>query len=331
MNNGGQVQGNLYKITMKDGYVHEGVFISETKEFIYIKLDSGYNIGVDKSNIKSFEELKEHVTAKKKESSKHSIVKGLPEIMVLHTGGTIASKVDYSTGAVISRFSPEDLLEMFPELNEIANISSKFISNMWSEDMNFNHYNMISQAVKEAIDSNPELSGIIIGLGTDMLHYASTALTFSLENVPIPVIIVGSQRSSDRPSTDAALNLVSAAYFIAEKAKHNFKGVAVCMHKDSNDKDCWILPPTKLRKMHTSARDAFKPINSHAIAIVNYKHKNIEIISIPNFHNGKDFELKIFNPNLKVSIIKARPGLRPDEVKFYENYDGIILEGVGIG
>lgn len=297
------------------------------KDTVIIKLDSGYNIGIDKSKIKKISTLqqtkKEAATAippKEKQSN-------LPKITILHTGGTIASKVDYRTGGVVSRFKPEEIVAMFPEIRQIAQVDSRLIGNMFSEDMRFAHYNIMAKEIqKEAAKGT---SGVIITHGTDTMHYTSAALAFILENLPIPVILVGAQRSSDRGSSDAALNLLSAAYFITNS---DFTGVAICMHENMSDKSCLILPATKTRKMHTSRRDAFRPINTMPIARVDFEEKGITYFNkdYARKPEGK-LALKLMKENLKIGILKAHPNMFAQEVKQYSNFDGLIIEGTGLG
>lgn len=293
---------------------------SSTKSITVLKLNSGYNIGIDKKRIKSIKKIKS-LKSKKVSKEKIKFNKNLPTILILHTGGTIASKVDYETGAVTAKFKPEDLISMFPELKNIANIKSKLISQMWSENMRFSHYNKIAKEISK----NLNLKGIIVTQGTDTLHYTASALSFILENLPIPVILVGAQRSSDRGSTDAYLNLISAAYFIA---KSNFIGVGICMHSSSEDKTCYILPPCKTRKLHTSRRDAFKIVNDSPIVRI---HKN-DIKIYQKIEKPKEkFKIKLIKPNLKIGIVKAHPNMYAKQLDCYKNFNGLILEGTGLG
>ena len=172
----------------------------ESPDAVFIKLDSGYNVGIDRRNVRSMETLKARAPRKEK-SVKVAARKGLPTIAILHTGGTIASKVDYETGAVIARFSPQELLGQFAELFDIANVKSELLSNMWSEDMRFAHYNVMARAVAKAVKAGA--AGVMITHGTDTLHYSAAALSFSLENVPVPVELEGAQRSKARPGSGA--------------------------------------------------------------------------------------------------------------------------------
>jgi len=212
-------QWDKVKVVTKDEEI-EGILMPEQPGFVVLKLDSGYNIGVDKKRVREIKVLKKR-TKREAELPKEKEKKGLPKITILHTGGTIASKVDYETGGVVSRFTPEEILGMFPELREIANIDSKLIFNISSEDMRFAHYNILAKEVEKEVKKG--VDGIIITHGTDTLHYTGAALSFMLKDLGIPVILVGSQRSSDRGSSDAALNLISAAFFIV--ASNNFQAV----------------------------------------------------------------------------------------------------------
>jgi glutamyl-tRNA(Gln) amidotransferase subunit D len=249
----------------------------------------------------------------------------MKKISILHTGGTIASKVDKETGGVSAKFSEKDMLKLYPEIKTIANINSRLVANMFSEDMNFNHYNLLAEEIQKEIKKGTE--GIVITHGTDTLHYTSAALAFILENLPIPVILVGAQRSSDRGSSDATLNLLCALNFIAQTS---FQGVAICMHETMDDNACLILPGTKSRKIHSSRRDAFKSINTKPIARVT-KQGNVGFIEKINKVENKKLELKLFDPKIKVGILKTHPNLSVEEVKFYSKFDGLIIEGTGLG
>ncbi len=316
----------------RNGELLEGTLMprieSGSDNALILKLASGYNVGIEFNAILKLEKLKE-----KKSKPEEFGVKAIEfdenkrTILILHTGGTIASKVDYRTGGVMTSYSPADLLSMFPELNEISNVKAKLLRNMWSEDMNSNHYSLIAREVASAIKEE-KVDGIIIGHGTDTLHYTAAALALALENVPIPVILVGAQRSSDRPSTDAALNLLSAAFFICNG---NFKGVAVCMHESINDNMCTIHNPLKVRKCHSSRRDAFKTINGKATARVDFENKRIEFIERMSEPSGEFKVLDRFEEN--VSLLKIHPGFNYKVIEFLQKQGckGIVFEATGLG
>ena len=317
--------GDTVKITTSSETIKGKIMFSTDKNII-IKLDSGYNIGIKKQKIKSII-IEKGYQPKKQKTKKIPIKKDLPTISILHTGGTIASKIDYETGAVIAKFTPEELIGMVPELKDIANIKCKFVANIQSESMRFPHYNLIAKAIeKEIKETKPK--GIIITHGTDTLHYTSAALSFILENLSIPIILVGAQRSSDRGSSDSHMNLICATKFIKET---DFHGVAICMHNSMNDDKCAILPGTKTRKMHTSRRDAFKPINSEKIALINYDSDKIEMFEKTKPKPKENLKLKLIKEDIKVGILKSHTNIYPENIKHFKNYDGLIIEGTGLG
>jgi glutamyl-tRNA(Gln) amidotransferase subunit D len=306
--------------------IEKGILMpSSDDKAIFLKLDSGYNIGIKKSKIKSIKKLKKVPLEKPiKCAIKHN--PKLKKITILHTGGTVASKVSYSTGGVTARFSPEEILCMFPELESIANIDSRLIANIYSGNINFHHYNQIAKEISKEIKKG--VDGIIITHGTDTLHYTAAALSFMLEHSPIPIVLVASQRSSDRGSTDAALNLYCAAKFIAETS---FADVAICMHSSTSDNSCFIHQGTKVRKMHTSRRDTFQSINIKPWAEVSRNKIQFLRTNYRKLDKNRKFNLKLMKENLKIGIIKSHPHMHASELKPYSTFNGLILEGTGLG
>jgi glutamyl-tRNA(Gln) amidotransferase subunit D len=318
--------GDKIRVLTKDKEYIGLLMPNEETDSLIIKLDNGYNIGIEKENVKKIE-LMENYKQKTIKKEKIKFDKNKPTITILHTGGTIASKVDYKTGGVIARFEPEELIEMFPEIKKIANINSRLVTNMWSQDMRFSHYNILAKEIEKEIKKG--VDGIIITHGTDTLHYSSAALAFILENLPIPVLLVGAQRSSDRGSSDAGVNLINAVYFIVNS---NFCEVAICMHENMSDDYCNILPATKTRKLHTSRRDAFKAINAKPFAKVNYLKKDLQMI----YHNFKKksnsrLTLRLFDEKIKVGVIRQHTNMFAEQFLFYKSYDGLVIETTGLG
>jgi glutamyl-tRNA(Gln) amidotransferase subunit D len=219
---------------------------------------------------------------------------------------------------------------MFPEIRDKSNILSRLISNIWSEDLRFSHYNLMANEIKKDIDSG--IDGIILTHGTDTLAYTAAALSFILENLPIPVILVGAQRSSDRPSSDSGVNLVSAVNFITNT---DFSDVSICMHENTADDICDILPACKTRKMHTSRRDAFKAINDLPWARVSYQTGQIDFLK--KDYNKRDTKAQInirpLDEKVKVGILRTHTNMCPEQFSFYKDecFDGLVLEGTGLG
>jgi glutamyl-tRNA(Gln) amidotransferase subunit D len=325
---------------VKQREVYEGTLLPRAelgdRNSLVIKLDNGYNIGINaggakmqrlKGDMKTLEgefglkKWREQAKAK----LKHDPNK--PTIAILHTGGTVASRVDYRTGGVTTSFTPEDIIHMFPELAEIANIRSRLIRNMWSQDMRFEHYNLLAKEIEK--ETKAGVDGIIVTHGTDTMHYTGAALSFALEGLRTPVLLVASQRSSDRPSSDAGANLICAARFIAGS---DWAGVGLCMHEGSSDDTCLILPGTKVRKMHASRRDTFRPINTTAIARVKYPSGDVEMITDAYEKRGKERpRLRLFKPKTRVAILRQHTNMWAEQFSAYKGWDGLVIEVTGLG
>jgi glutamyl-tRNA(Gln) amidotransferase subunit D len=291
---------------------------------IVLKLKSGYNIGLEIEKIEKIEK-KSQVEKNIRQNKEIEKNKSLPNILLLSTGGTIASKIDYRTGAVTPVLTAEELNSSVPELAKIANIDTKVLFSEYSENIMPEHWLKIAETIKEYSKSN--YSGIIIAHGTDTMHYTSSYLSFALAGFSIPIVLVGSQRSSDRASSDAALNLMGAIKFLT-KSKTN--GVYIAMHQNENDEAIACHIGTRVRKNHTSKRGAFQTIgNDPAFLIVNNEiHKNMKT----DFFTKNQFEPKI-KINEKVALVKYHPGYNPDLLQniIDSGYKAIIFEGTGLG
>ena len=293
-------------------------------EHIVLKLNNGYNIGLEIGKIEKIEKTTspEKIIKKPENLEKNP---NLPKILLLSTGGTIASKVDYRTGAVTPVLTAEELNSSVPELAKIANIDTEVLFSEYSENIMPEHWLKIATKLNEYSDS--KYSGIIIAHGTDTMHYTSSYLSFALAGYPIPVALVGSQRSSDRASSDAALNLIGATKFLVG-CKTN--GVYVVMHHDDSDETIACHLGTRVRKNHTSKRSAFQTIgNSPAYIIIN---DEIKQNSKNDFFSVKEFIPKI-NLDTQVALIKYYPGFNPDVLNSIidMDYKAIIFEGTGLG
>ncbi|MBI4152201.1 Glu-tRNA(Gln) amidotransferase subunit GatD [Candidatus Woesearchaeota archaeon] len=317
--------GDIVKVTTKKGTEQGMLMPSPQKDVVLIKLDTGYNLGFKKQDVKSLIVVEKSKETKAVVSKPISPSKNLPIISILHTGGTIASKVDYRTGGVKSDFGPEELVSLFPELKQIANIKSELISQMWSDDLRFKHFTLIAKKIEEHVKAGSR--GIIIGMGTDNLAVAAAALSFIVEKTPVPIVLVGAQRSSDRGSSDAAMNLICAAEFVS---KTDFGGVGICMHEKESDDYCVILPANKTYKLHSSRRDAFKAVNAGPLARVGYKDRKIVFLNKNYPQVTKELVLK---PKMeeKVGLLKIHVNMFPEQFSFYQGYKGLIIEGTGLG
>ena len=298
----------------------------ETSEdsHIVLKLKSGYNIGIELSEIKDIEKISSPEPVADEKNTKKTDVT-LPKILLLSTGGTIASKVDYRTGAVTPALTASDLNDAVPEIAKIANIDAEVLFSEYSENLQPEHWIETAKKIQSVVDL--DYKGIIVAHGTDTMHYSSAFLSFALSGLKIPVVLVRSQRSSDRPSSDAALNLIAATRLVVET---DAKGVYVVMHHNESDDTISCHLGTRVRKNHTSKRSAFETVgNDPAFLILNEK-------IIKNF-TGEFFTEQSFNPRLeidtKVALVKYHPGYEPRQIDTLIDlgFKAIIFEGTGLG
>lgn len=295
---------------------------------IVVKLDNGYNTGIKFSDDMIVEKLSEGKSEASFPKAKLTQKKGLPKVTLIYTGGTIGSKVDYKSGGVYTLTKPEELLYEVPELSGIANLEIIPLFSIFSEDMSHMEWQKTAQKVADALNTGS--NGVVVTIGTDTMHYAASALSFMLANLSAPVIVTGAQRSSDRGSSDAFMNLVCA---VAAAARSDIAEVCVCMHASSSDDRCVLIRGTRARKMHTSRRDAFRSINDTPIAFVDKAQK----ITYNNDYNRvgpsqKGVEAKTGFED-RVALVKIYPNSNPEILEFYasKGYKGIILEGTGLG
>jgi glutamyl-tRNA(Gln) amidotransferase subunit D len=325
----------------KEGKTYEGLLMPRSDmgdvNCIVLKLDSGYNIGIRLDSNVKIGKSKTAEPKKVKEEADFELdkekFKGLsfdsskPKVSLLMTGGTIISRVDYKTGGVKALEKPEELLRNIPELKNILNIESIHSPfRKMSEDLTHKDWQELAKMTAEELNKG---KGVIITHGTDTLHFTSAALSFMLKNLYKPVIVVGSQRSSDRGSSDAFMNLMCSAH----ASISDIAGVSVCMHATSNDNYCNLIRGTKVRKMHSSKRDAFRSINEIPLAKV-WPDGRIEVLNKSHVKRN-DTEKVVadvkFEP--KVAILKTYPGSEPEVLEFLakKGYKGFVIEGTGLG
>ncbi|MGQ4833052.1 MAG: Glu-tRNA(Gln) amidotransferase subunit GatD [Candidatus Asgardarchaeia archaeon] len=333
INNSGVSIGDKILVTRVDGYTIEGILLPRAEigmddEHILIKLKNGYNMGIHIKNISKIEKVGESIKIEPKPPEVPMMLKeDLPSVAILTTGGTIASRVDYHSGAVYPAYDARDLYNIVPELSEIAKLDAKLLFSVFSEDINASHWSAMAQEIKKYVKNG--FDGVVITHGTDTMGYTAAALSFALRNLPIPIVLVGAQRSSDRPSSDAALNLKSAV-LIAGRAPFSY--VTIVMHASSSDKYCYAHLGTKVRKNHTSRRDAFQSVNT--IPIARSDGQKIEMIWQNFVPRDKDRPLEIQDKfDSRVALIKVYPNISPDILNFLidNDYHGIVLEGTGLG
>jgi glutamyl-tRNA(Gln) amidotransferase subunit D len=294
---------------------------------IVLKLATGYNIGIAVATVLDSEEFGYKEAHYKIPEKEFPFSKDKKNVKLLGTGGTIASRLDYRTGAVIPAFSPGELYGAVPELADICNLTTEKLFAVFSENMGPEQYKGLAKAIGEEIKKG--IDGIVIGHGTDTMHHTAGILSFMVQNSPIPIVMVGSQRSSDRPSSDAALNLMHATKTAAES---DIAEIMVCMFGPTSDEYGLLHRGTRVRKMHSSYRSTFRTIGDIPIAMVNRQKITPLRQDYTRRRNDRDVTILPYFEE-KVGMIYYYPNMQPDMIdSMVDNgYRGIVIAGTGLG
>jgi glutamyl-tRNA(Gln) amidotransferase subunit D len=311
----------------RGGDSFEGVVLpSSTPEHIVVKRESGYNVGVDREAA-TVEVLESGVydieTGETEGESAIEFDEDLPTVSLISTGGTIASTVDYRTGAVTAQFDAEDVLRAVPELAGLANYRGRVVANILSENMTPDVWQELARAVHEETEAGAD--GVVVMHGTDTMQFTASALSFMLDT-PVPVVFTGSQRSADRPSSDNVMNAVCAV----EAATSDCAEVLVCMHANESDKRCALHRGTRVRKNHTSRRDAFETVGAKPLGEVDYESRAVSFRR--EYEERGEAELAL-HPDLEgsVDLLKFTPGTDPERLAALSDRTGVVIEGTGLG
>jgi len=329
--------GDRVRIARDDGLTVEGTLMPRyalhRDPYIVVKLDNGYNIGVAVARIKHVEKLGARPT-RGSPGAPAPLAEKQPRppskrVFVVGTGGTIASRVDYETGAVKPQLDARELAEAIPEALQYAEIDAEEVYRLLSENMKPRHWERIAEEVYKRIASGYD--GVIVAHGTDTMGYTAAALSFAFhKGLPVPVALVGAQRSSDRPSSDAAFNFTAA---VLTAAQAPFAEVVVVMHGETGDTYALAHRGTRARKMHSSRRDAFQSINAPPLAKIHPFQGKIEVLD-PRYRKRGEQELALENGfDEKVALVKFYPGAAAEIIHALvdRGIHGIVVEGTGFG
>lgn len=313
---------------------HKGPFVglilprstTEDAEHIVIKMPSGYNTGVHVDSIKSIKKVghrEGHYAIPEKE---FPYDKRKKNVTLLGTGGTIASRLDYTTGAVVPAFSPGELYGAVPELADVCNLTTKKLFGVFSENMGPEQYRILAEEIGRLIREG--VHGIVIGHGTDTMHHTASILSYMVQNTPVPIVLVGSQRSSDRPSSDAARNLLNSTFTAAHS---DLAEIMVCMFGPTSDDYGLLHMGTRVRKMHSSYRSTFRTIGEIPLAMV-WADRVIPLRKYKPRRNDREVVINTAYEE-KVTVLYYYPGMNSDivDAMVEKGYKGIVIAGTGLG
>jgi glutamyl-tRNA(Gln) amidotransferase subunit D len=316
----------------KGNAVYEGVILPRSEHtsegYLVLKVETGYNLGIKITPDTKFEEIGYKEGHYKLPDVSVGFKEDLPNVTLLGTGGTVASRLDYRTGAVLPAFTPEELFSAVPELIDICNLTPKKIYSLLSENFQPEYWAKTAEAVMKEFESGAD--GVIIGHGTDTMSFTGSALSFMFQNLAAPIVIVGSQRSSDRPSSDGPLNIINASTIAGYV---DLAEVVICMHGGTNDSYNLIHRGTRVRKMHSSRRDAFRTLSDIPLGIID-ANQNVTFLKDDVKRRGNMEDMWVDTKiDPKVAMLYFYPGMHPDMLHSVidNKYHGVVFIGTGLG
>ncbi len=319
------------QLTNDAGSVFEGVILPRSETFddlhVVLKLKNGYNVGVHVDRIADISELGYKEAVYRIPEQEFPNRPDLPSVTLLGTGGTIASRLDYRTGAVIPAFTPGELYGAVPELADLCNLTTHKLFGVFSENMSWPEYTTLAEAIGAEIEAGAD--GIVIGHGTDTMGHTAAVLSFMVQSSPVPIVLVGSQRSSDRPSSDAALNLIHA---VRTAASGDIAEVQICMFGPTSDRYGLLHRGTRCRKMHSSYRSTFRTIGAIPLAMVSRDRFTYLTDDYVQRDRSRRAQIDTAHDD-RVTILYYYPGMKPDLVDALveRGYRGIVIAGTGLG
>ena len=301
--------GDRVRVDHPDGHEEGTLMPSTTADHLVVKLAGGYNVGVARADADV--EVVERA-AREVDATEAPEEGAATSVALVSTGGTIASTVDYRTGAVTARFDAEDVLRAVPELAGRANYRGRVVANILSENMTPAVWQTLAETVYEEVAGGAD--GIVVMHGTDTMAHSATAMSLMLD-VPVPVVFTGSQRSADRPSSDNVMNAVCAV----EAATADHAETLVCMHAGLSDDTCALHRGARVRKNHTSRRDAFETVGARPLGSVDYETGTV---TFRRDHTPRGDDVALF---------KFAPGTGVEALDRLAGHAGVVIEGTGLG
>ncbi len=298
------------------------------ERIVQLKLDSGYNVGVRVDPSFQVRLIGDDPREERKRApgptAAPAPVDDAPWVALLTTGGTIASRVDYETGGVRPVREEREILEFYPELGTRGRVRIVPVLDRLSEDITPSDWEALASRVVGVFGEGAQ--GVVVAHGTDTLAFTASALSFLLQDLPGPVVLVGAQRSPDRPSSDGPSNLAAGV----EVARSGLLGeVVVVMHAALSDGRYAIHRGTWVRKMHSSRRDAFRSRNGPPLGFVDATGIHFEQPVRPAGAGPPRADGPL-DPH--GGLLWFYPGLTPTQAeRFADELRGLVLAGTGLG
>jgi L-asparaginase len=239
------------------------------------------------------------------------------KILFITTGGTIASQSGQE--GLQPGLLSTDILNIVNTIPERYDVVSKDLFQLDSSNIQPEEWQLIARSIYEAYTSDTSIDGIVVTHGTDTMAYTASVLSFMLKNIPVPVVLTGSQLPITHPLTDAKDNLFCAFYMAAS----GYPGVFLAFNRR-------VFRGCRAVKVRTMSFDAFESINCPAVAKIDVGGLRIDssLIRPP----AGEFTL-LDKLSSDVVLIKIIPGLNPDvfDMLRHTGCRGVVVEAFGAG
>lgn len=238
----------------------------------------------------------------------------MKNILLLTTGGTIASEL--TENGLAPSIDSSDIVSIIGGITNSYNVTTKDILKLDSSNIQPEEWKLIANSIYENCKG---YDGIVVTHGTDTMAYTSSILSFMLKNIPIPVVITGSQLPLTNPLTDGIENLRCAFAM----ASSGIGGVFLAFNRK-------VILGSRAVKVRTKGFDAFESVNSPYAAIIDSSGLRINYDIIKHAEGEFKLEDKLCKD---IFLIKLTPGLNPEifDMLLNMNYKGIVIEGFGAG
>ena len=235
------------------------------------------------------------------------------KILLIHTGGTIGMIKDKDSGVLKPDSFYNSVSKIIPELSNIADIKTEIPFLVDSSELNSKHWGMIADLIGKYVET---VDGVVITHGTDTLTYTASALSFMLQNLPIPVVLTGAQKPLSELRTDAKSNLINAI----ELATCGVNEVSIFF----DDK---LMRGNRTIKKHINHFDAFDSPNYPLLGKV-----GIDIEIYGDYLLKKNGIFHIFNKfDHSIAIFKTFPGCSTEYFTPNKDIRAIVLIAYGAG
>lgn len=245
------------------------------------------------------------------------MIHALPLVVIMTTGGTIGSRFDPETGAVSAVASAEELVELAPDLADIARIELKpWISvNSWniSPTMMFD----LVQEIRSTL-ARPEVTGVVVTHGTDTVEETGAMAELLIESEK-PVVFVVAMRNLSQPGSDGPRNLLDSVSVAADPASAG-RGALLVVNETIHA--ARYVVKTNTTNLAAFISPDYGPVGLIAATGLRYLHPapKRRILKVPMLGGP-------------VHIVKAVSGADSSLINWLidQGTKGIVLEGSGAG